>query len=184
MNKVYFCNNGFFDPRAMLTFGVSVKDEGSIGYFGTGFKYAIAIILRNGGSITIRSGDDVYDFKKVTEIIRDKEVDLIYCNGENAGFTTHMGINWKSWMACRELYSNCIDEGGKVNECGGDFDTVIEVNHPEIYEAYLNTDSYFIGDDTPLVSGIHADIHRKRSAFVYYKGVAVYPANTFFTYNI
>ena len=36
MTKVYFCNNGEFDPRAMLTFGVSVKEEDSIGYFGTG----------------------------------------------------------------------------------------------------------------------------------------------------
>lgn len=54
MSKLYFLNNGEFDVSAMLTFGVSAKEsDNPIGQFGTGFKYAIAIILRLGGSISV-----------------------------------------------------------------------------------------------------------------------------------
>lgn len=183
MNKVYFCNNGEFDPRAMLTFGVSVKEEGSIGYFGTGFKYAIAIILRNGGSISVHSCGETYEFKRVTEVIRDKEVDIVYCNGVNAGFTTHVGINWEPWMAYRELYSNCVDEGGVISTDRQDMDTVIEVECAPIYEAFTNSSKYFL-DDEPLVSGVYADIHKKRSNFVYFKGVAVAEVDGVFSYNL
>lgn len=186
VSKVYFGNNGYLDPKAMLTFGVSVKDEHSIGYFGTGLKYSIAIILRNGGSISIDTCGEKYIFNKNKDEIKGKEFDVVYCNGSPAGFTTHLGINWKPWMAYRELYSNCSDEGGVVTENKEmvfNFDTVVTVDCPEIYRAYLNTSKYFL-DDEPIESTKFADIHKKRSNFVYYKGVAVYEAKTKYSYNL
>lgn len=183
MNKVYFCNNGILDTRAMLTFGVSVKDDDAIGYFGTGLKYAIAIILRSGGTLKISSGGDEFVFSKATETIRGKNIDIVQCNGVNAGFTTHLGINWKPWMAYRELYSNCKDEGGVTDSKKHDMDTVIEVCCPLIYQAFNNSDKYFL-DDEPIYSGHSADIHKKRSNFIYFKGVAVYNINTLFNYNL
>lgn len=184
MNKVYFCNDGVFDPRAMLTFGVSVKgDDDAIGYFGTGFKYAIAIILRNGGTVSISSCGDNYNFESRTEDIRGKDVDIVYCNGVNAGFTTHVGINWEPWMAYRELYSNCMDEGGRVSENPVKTDTVIEVDCYAIRLAFNDSDKYFL-DDEPLATHGRADIHKKRSNYVYYKGVAVGAMDAAYSYNL
>jgi hypothetical protein len=46
---VVFENPGEIDAAAIRTFGVSVKEgENPIGFFGTGLKYAIAILLRTG----------------------------------------------------------------------------------------------------------------------------------------
>ena len=113
MSKLYFCNSGEFNPTAMLTFGVSAKEkENSIGKFGTGFKYAVAVILREGGSIKVKSFDKEYIFTTKKETIRGKEFDVVYMNDQNAGFTTHFGTNWEPWMAFRELYCNMLDEEG------------------------------------------------------------------------
>lgn len=175
-NTVYFMNQSFFDKDAMLTFGVSAKeDDTAIGYFGTGFKYAVAIILRLGGSIKVTSGEHVYVFESKVKIIRSQEFDIVECNGQNAGFTTHLGINWKPWMAYRELYANCVDEKGMVKDEPYPFDTVIEVSCNEIYEAFQNTDDYFI-TGKPIYESKDVDIYEKNSSYVYYRGVAV--ANT------
>lgn len=57
--QVIFRNKGIIDPRSITTFGVSSKDsESAIGYFGTGLKYAIAILLREGCKIDIYTGGD------------------------------------------------------------------------------------------------------------------------------
>lgn len=172
-NKVYFKNNGTFDVRAMLTFGVSAKGkDDAIGYFGTGFKYAVSIILRNGGSIKVTSGGEEFVFSRKTEQIRGESFDIVYVNDREAGFTTRLGINWQPWMAFRELYCNTKDENGVIDLDYEEYDTVIEVDCREIFEAYSNRDSYFI--DTPVIhKGSHVDIHEKAGEFIYYKGVAV-----------
>ena len=75
-DTVFFMNQSEFDKDAMLTFGVSAKDDDTaIGYFGTGFKYATAIILRIGGSIVVRSKGNVYEFKSTKKIIKNQEFD-------------------------------------------------------------------------------------------------------------
>lgn len=52
---VIFENPGEIDPRMISTFGVNVKENDSaIGFFGTGLKYAIAILLRNHHRISIQ----------------------------------------------------------------------------------------------------------------------------------
>ena len=93
--KVYFMNNGDFDVRTMTTFGVSVKTKDEpIGFFGTGFKYAVAIILRMQGQISIKTKSGEFVFTVHREKIRDEEFDLVYINDKEAGFTTRLGINW------------------------------------------------------------------------------------------
>jgi len=125
--KTYFMNNGNFDIRAMMTMGVSAKlSDSAIGFFGTGFKYAVAVILRGGGSVKVSTIDGVYEFTKKEEIIRDQKFDLVMINGSSAGFTTHMGINWEPWMAFRELFCNAKDEGGVIcSEIDTNYDNVL-----------------------------------------------------------
>lgn len=197
-NKVYFMNNGTFDLRCMLTMGLSVKsDNTAIGFFGTGFKYAVAIILRNLGQIKITTkGEDgnfyVYDFFSRRENVRGQEVDFVYINdhvtGEtiSAGFTTRMGINWKSWQAFRELYCNCVDEKGVINsEYVSGYDTTIEVNCLQIAEALANKDDYILPAMEPIHVGKKCDIYDRQLPYIYYRGIAVLKRDdTAFTYNI
>ena len=52
-----FSNPGELDIRALYTFGVSAKvGEEPFGLFGTGFKYAAAILLRQHQSLRVLSG--------------------------------------------------------------------------------------------------------------------------------
>lgn len=188
MSKVYFMNNGDFDVRAMLTFGVSAKDNNeAIGFFGTGFKYAVAIILRLGGSIKITTKSGEFEFTSKVEQIRGKEFGMVHINDKDAGFTTHIGINWKPWMAFRELYCNAKDEHGEISDkVNTSFETIIEVDCEEIYKAYLERDKYFI--NTPIKESTRdVDIHeRGDSNYIYYKGVAVVETcyDAAYSYNI
>jgi hypothetical protein len=191
MSKLFFQNNGAFDPRAMTTFGVSVKEtENPVGYFGTGFKYAVAIILRLGGSITVgtkaESGEfQIYKFSKVSETIRGTEIDIVYMNDQSAGFTTRLGINWKPWQAYRELLCNAMDEGGAVGDEFGEFDTTVTVDCPEIFDAWINRDKYFI-EGKADIEDVYCDIFKRPSNYLYYQGVAVAdaPDGALFSYNI
>ena len=55
---IIFENPGEIDPVAIITFGINVKEsDHPIGFFGTGLKYALAILLREGQPITIQSGE-------------------------------------------------------------------------------------------------------------------------------
>lgn len=172
-DTVFFMNKGYFDVRAMLTFGVSAKEsDDAIGYFGTGFKYAIAIILRLGGSVKIETNGEAYQFESRRESIRGQEFDLVYMNDQEAGFTTRLGINWQPWMAFRELYCNCKDEGGVISQERESFDTVISVTCPEIAKAYRNREDYFISG-SPVHTSSECEIYEGSKPYLYYRGVAV-----------
>lgn len=187
MTKVYFMNHGDFDIRAMMTMGVSAKDsDDAIGFFGTGFKYAVAIILRLGGSINIKTMSGDYEFSANPETIRGKEFGVVYVNDDPAGFTTRMGINWEPWMAFRELYCNAKDEGGETSDqVDENYDTIIEVDCAEIHRAFIQKDDYFISDQ-PILKTQHADIHKGGKPFIFYRGVAVRNAvqDCLYSYNI
>ncbi len=186
MSALYFGNSGHFDVRAMLTFGVSAKEsDDAIGYFGTGFKYAVAIVLRLGGTIIVRTGDEVFTFTKSSEKIRGKDFEIVKVNGNDAGFTTRLGINWEPWQAFRELWCNCKDEGGEVSAEPLDFDTVIEVRCADIERAHSIRHMYFLEGDPAHVNS-ECDIYDKPSHFAFYRGVAVHSLgkHALFSYNI
>lgn len=187
MSKVYFMNNGDFDIRAMMTMGVSAKDnDEAIGFFGTGFKYAVAIVLRLGGSIKVSTVSGMFEFTAKREEIRGKEFGVVYVNNQPAGFTTRMGINWEPWMAFRELYCNAKDEGGVIaDRIDPKYDTVIEVDCQEIFRAFTQQKDYFI-DGEPLLDTGGVQVFKGGKPFIYYRGVAVRNAvdNQLFSYNI
>lgn len=115
MTYVIFENPGEVDPLAVTTFGVSVKEsENPIGFFGTGLKYALAILLRTGHEVLIQSGEEVLAFGLRPETIRGRPFSLVTMGGRPMGFTSDVGKTWDVWMAYREIYCNCKDEGGQV----------------------------------------------------------------------
>lgn len=160
--------------EAATTMGVSVKEEGAIGKFGTGLKYAIAGILRLSGEITIFVDGERHDFTARESDIRGRMFRIVHCNGTPCGFTTELGKHWEPWQLFRELASNTLDEGGSwTNGVAGDGigQTVIRVCCREVEEAE-RSESVFLGKREALVeSTLGATIYEGASRHYYYKGI-------------
>lgn len=176
MSLVTFQNPGLIDPRCITTAGVSVKEsENPIGFFGTGLKYAIAIILRNGGKITIWRGLEPLDFGLNAVNIRGKEVQIVTMNGAELGFTAELGKQWKVWQAFRELWCNTKDEGGETRagriapESGK---TTIYVELEEFAGCFRNIDK-FILRGSPRYVGSNVEFHGSPSQSVFYRSINV-----------
>lgn len=184
-----FRNPGLMDLTAATTFGVSVKEnENPIGFFGTGFKYAVAIVLRLGGRVTLWRGLDKYEFTAKPQEVRGEQFNVVHMNDKPLGFTTRMGITWGQWQAFRELYCNALDEGGTVEQGTGE----PEEGTTTIHVSKLD-DVYFQRNDIVLPKQLHIThendelrLHPGPSKHVYYRGVRVLelPKPSLYKYNI
>ena len=184
---IVFENEGTLDMRAVKIMGVNSKDdkESAIGYFGTGLKYAIAILLRNGATFSILTGGVMYRFVAKTTKIRNDEFEVVYMNDEELGFTTDLGKNWEIWMAFREIYSNMLDEGGEARAMTflPDPDptkTYVIVDRCEAFDkCYNEKHVYFMEPNRHQVlhAGREVDIMKKSaqraSGHMFFKGVRV-----------
>ena len=190
---VSLTNPGLIPMEAVTTMGVSAKEgDNPIGMFGTGLKYAIAGLLRTSHEITVWCGLDRYDFATERATVRGKDFDFIVMTGpegrERLGFTTHLGAHWETWQVFRELYSNCLDEGGELwtSEADPSEDqTTIWVRGAAFAEAARERGQYFL-EGEPLYSGVLADVHAGASNGIYYRRVLVVrlPKGAAYTYNI
>lgn len=190
---VSLTNPGLIPMEAVTTMGVSAKEgENPIGFFGTGLKYAIASLLRTGQSITIWRGLDRYDFASEPAEVRGKPFNFIRMTGpegsERLGFTTHLGAHWEGWQVFRELYSNCLDEGGELwfSEADPAEDhTTIWVTGSAFTESARQRGRVFL-ETEPLYKGALAEVHAGSSDSIYYRKVLVGKLSepTAFTYNL
>lgn len=188
---IIFRNKGVIDPRSITTFGVSSKENSNaIGYFGTGLKYAIAILLREGCEIEIHTGGQKLEFGTMEQTVRVDEFTFVTMNGQPLAFTTELGKNWELWQAIREIWCNCLDEGGKASHDAEQFEaasdeTVIIVAGRKAMEVWADRDQIILSTD-PLHSCGAVDIHPGQSRFLYYKGVRVMELSrpSLFTYNV
>lgn len=190
--KVIFENKGVIDLRAIKMFGISAKTgENPIGFFGTGLKYAIAIILRERCELTLFAGLDRYDFKVETISMREKSFEVITMNGEELPFTTELGKNWELWQAFRELYCNTKDENGTIYACNDHTDgiegmTRFIVNGECFKSVFDKRSDYFLdlSDHLKIKEGT-IEIFNKPSDGIFYRGIRVgdLPKQSLFTYN-
>lgn len=189
MKKIYFKNEGEINPISICTFGVNCKDsDNPIGYFGTGLKYAIAIILREGGEITIFNGLEKFEFSVKKETVRGKDFNIVEMNGSPLGFTTELGKNWDLWQAFRELYCNATDENGGVTDKKikpKKDNVLIVVNLDSFYGCYNNIGE-FVLNTKPVFEGARCDIHAGNSNKVFYKNISIHKSRevSLYTYNI
>ena len=191
MSKLYFCNESVFDVESALIFGVSAKEgDNNIGKFGTGFKYAVAMILKDGGSITVHTLEKRFVFGVVEEEFRGKTQQYVTVNGEKTTFVTNLGLSWEDWMAYRELRCNCQDEGGEIvyeldefHEWG----TVIEVDSEIIHAAHSNQDLYFLNSKPKYQTDVcefHIPANMREKGRFYYQGVLVSRSDTKVPFDI
>jgi hypothetical protein len=173
--RVHFITPTIISRLDISSMGDSSKrgDESTLGQFDSGLKFAIALLLRNGISIIIKTYDsdgilNVYKFstsvKKCKNTNKEKElIDINYIDYSDdssgiieTGFALQMGYNWSLWMILRELWSNMLDEKGKVIEKEDDttteYGTVITLDFSEdseFFDVWQNRHLY-INEESPL----------------------------------
>lgn len=199
MASVIFENQGTLPIQAITTMGVSVKEkDDAIGYFGTGLKYAIAVLLREGQRIVIGTDGQWFEFQARKATIRGQDFDVVWMtsldheNGEapqekELGFTTLLGQNWKVWQAYRELYCNAIDEkDGEVFTGSGDEiyrsvtndapkgRTLVIVEGKKFMEVHQDREHYLIDkDEKPYQQTILCDAYHGTGSGLYYRGIRI-----------
>jgi hypothetical protein len=191
-----FQNAGEIDPRLVTIMGTNVKEGANpIGYFGTGLKIAIAIVLRLGGQITIQSGEKQMTFYASDETIRGKIFGLIRMETDGEiqflGFTTELGKTWEPWMAYRELYCNMKDENGSVvlmdtmpSPCKGN--TRVLVDCPELLAVHKEPRLWLLPKVELLWKTPVLECYAGKSYVGYYHGIRVceFEKPTTFIYNL
>lgn len=189
---VVFHTRTELDPRSFTTFGINAKPNSSspIGFFGTGLKYAIAVLLREGCEVEAWIGKKHHKFNKERDTFRDKEFDfIVHRSGsflsrkeQRLPFTTELGKTWKLWQAFRELYSNTLDEGGDVHlmQDGERWEpangnTLIIVHGAEFENEFHERDKVFLPDgERNRKDGEAVQIINRPSNHVYYRGMRVH----------
>lgn len=112
MKYLMIKNKGEICESAFVLMGASSKrgDDTKIGFFGTGIKYAIATMVREGIPVQIYSGKKEITIQKATEQMRGRDYETLIIGGRQTSITTEMGAKWKVWQAIREIYCNALDE--------------------------------------------------------------------------
>ncbi len=193
---IYFSTPTTLDLRAITTMGVSVKlGDNPIGQFGTGLKYAIAVLLRTGHGVFLKTGGKSYSFSTAPTLIRGKEFSLVTMQEEGQSprelpFTTDYGSGWEVWMTYRELVCNTKDEGGEWGDhpsnltgMSGD-STTISVSGFALAECFRSHDKYFLKPN--LLAEIDGmEIHYGASSHIFYRGIRAGDLEkpAIFTYN-
>lgn len=193
---IIFENPGEIDVRSISTFGVSVKEgENPIGFFGTGLKYAIAVLLRTGHQVVIQSGQTVVRFGLSKESVRGQEFEFVTMSIDGGspasiGFTTQLGKQWELWMAYREIACNCQDEGGSGRHSTAEpsplaGSTRIIVKGDAFESVFDNGHLYILGDQPAMKLGT-VEVRNRRGYDLFYRGVRVMQTNRagLFTYNL
>ena len=185
---VYFCNSEAIDLNAIALMGVSVKTGNSpIGFFGTGLKFSIATLLRTGHGVNLIRGGEPIKFEIHSEMIRGERFDRVRMGDELLGFTTKLGRTWEAWQAYRELYCNCLDEGGVVDDGipAGDWGTIFAIDGEAIEQCHRNRHEIFLAS-SPLSRNEDCEIHRGDGLHAFYRGVRAHRHGrvALFTYNV
>jgi hypothetical protein len=185
VNYLMIQNKGLIYPEDIELIGSSTKrnDSNKIGQFGSGWKFALAWILRNELTIKILSGKDeiVVDF--TIKMHRDEPVKILTVNGKETSITSGMGeLDWKPWMALREIVSNAIDEGEEKVETlfnpqfkGYDNKTTIYIEmNGELSDILKNFQSYFAFERKAIWEKDDLKIYKKSevsNTIVFRKGI-------------
>jgi hypothetical protein len=195
-SKLYLkiVNDGEIDINAFKLLGVTTKDETKIGYFGSGLKYALAVLLREKIDFKIYSGVSEIKMSTKETTFRGKKCEIIKINNGLTSLTTDMGRDWKIWYAIRELYCNAIDEGGqkitvtdKFEPEKGSTQFYVEFND-SVRDISKNWNTYFsdkrkdlvqdIGDlkiyNHEINKNLESSLDKKKSIIIYRKGIQVY----------
>lgn len=200
MSKYYVCfeNKGEVPLNAFKLLGASSKrsDSSKIGYFGTGLKYAIAVMLKQGIEFKIFSGSKEVKISTRKTKFLDNTVDVMTVNGEKTSITLDAGIDWKPWYALREIYSNAIDEDGAMllnqqPEAKAGYTRVfVDAESETLKSIFDNWGAYFTQGRSPVFRNERGSLFSKLPTvpeyIAYRKGIRVYESrmHSVFDYDL
>lgn len=191
--SVTFQNLGVLDLKGLTTFGLSAKPESTnpIGYFGTGLKYAIAVLLRNNCKITVWLGMEKYEITTRDSMFRDQEYNEVLFGDDVLPFTAKLGTNWDLWMAYRELYANTMDEPDALvtdeNVSPHSTCTTIKVEGAAFNAVHdLRQEIFLQTAPSIILDGVEIHDYATTNSWIYYRGIRVLklPKQALYTYNI
>lgn len=108
---LYIQNQGEIERGSLSLLGASFKEGEAIGKFGSGFKYSLATLIREGVSFRIFSGLTEIKITTEVEMFRGTEFRVLVIDGVRTSITTRTGPEWTVRDAIREIWSNALDEG-------------------------------------------------------------------------
>ena len=193
---IIFENQGEIDVRSISTFGVSVKEgDNPIGFFGTGLKYAIAVLLRTGHKVSIQSGRTVVRFGISKEPVRGQDFEFVTMavdggSPASIGFTTQLGKQWELWMAYREIACNCKDEGGSGFHATAEPTAIAGKTRiivtGDAFEGVFDQGHLYILADEPSMNLGTVEVRNRSGSDLFYRGVRVMqlPKPGLYTYNL
>ncbi len=160
---LYISNRGLVEAGALTLLGASVKEGEAIGKFGSGFKYGIATLIREGYAIRVWSGLREIKIETRPEKFRDREFQVIYVDGERTSITTNTGVEWKVRDAVREIWSNALDEGEagrSINDpqLAEDRTTIGIELKGEVADMVADWTSYFVHEVKEIESNLYGRI--------------------------
>jgi len=181
------------DLRLITVMAMNVKTtDTAIGHFGTGMKYALAVLTRYGCTVTIQTGDGKeYRVDSRVDTVRGKEFTMMYLVNTrdkkdaviHLPFTTELGKSWDMWMAVREIESNMRDESGTYYTSDRYFEPTQGIvrfyiegqPYDEAIREHRHT-MFFDLIEGPVTKNKNPNVDYKmhRSAHLYFKGVRVY----------
>lgn len=191
MNYLIIKNRGLIEPEDLYLIGSSTKrqDESKIGMFGSGWKFALAWLMRNDCLPIIFSGTEKINIDFSIVLHRNQPVRVITINDKETSLTSEMGMKWTGWMALREIISNAIDEGDhSINtvwnppsfEGEENMTTIMIPMNNELAEVLRNFNNYFSFERTVSYENSIAKIYTKQQAsnmVIYRKGIRCYDTN-------
>ncbi len=184
-------NNGEIDTNGLHLMGVTDKreDKEKIGFFGSGNKYSIALLLREKIPFKIFSGTKEIEIATEPVMFRGQLFDQIVIDGQKTSLTTSMGPDWETWFTIREFYCNALDEGGAkitvekeaLPEKGK---TAIFIQlTDELSDFFKHINEYLLIKKDPIYTantsyGVVDFLKRVGDGFICYrKGIRIYPEN-------
>lgn len=198
MKKQYlkFKNKGEITAEAIVLLGASSKraDKSKIGFFGSGNKFALAYLLRNGYNVNIFGGEKEILIETKEHSLGKDSFNVIYIDNKQTSITTEFGAKWKLWQALREVYSNCLDEGDATIEIVSELKPFENESHwyiemrSELMDWFMNFNNYFSENKEVLFECKYGKILRKHNdkANIYRKGIKVYETDkkSIFDYDL
>ena len=182
-------NAGEVDVRGFYVMGMSSKigKDDMIGQFGTGTKYGITALLRDGHEVQVTSGKSKISFLTSEDNFRGKSFKTVSVKKGRSifqtGLTVEMGqIHWDSVKAIRELISNAVDEGEfNITETddvkGSPGVTRVFISESKYVKAFMKDfDRHFAINREPLFKSEDVSVFDKigRGLLVFRRGVQVY----------
>ncbi|MGD9728970.1 MAG: hypothetical protein AB7V39_21665, partial [Nitrospiraceae bacterium] len=175
--------------------------------FGTGLKYAVAVLVRHNIRVQLFIGTTEYEFVKQPGNFRGQDFDFLILRKRKGftkkwtatqlPFTTEFGKNWQLWQAYRELYTNTVDEGGIVEDASNinailpdPNQTRIVIKDARFADVHHNRREIFLLDEKGNIrsQGTGCEILPTPSKNIYWRGMKIYelPEKTpaLYTYNI